>query len=485
MAVRYSPEVTLRLDADNAEEGEARSAGATRRSLRRADLGDPNRLLSRNGWSPTASAAMRPGRSRGVITRRYHGVLIAALAAPLGRLVMLSQMGERVRLPGGRVHWLSGEEKKGGSLYVEGANRLSEFRLEAGLPVWIFEIDGYTLEKRLLLPRFQNTALITYTLLRAPGPMRLDCGRCSTHGRTKRPWITRCPTAPSLVAREQQIEVRFTPEIPPLRLQLLVTAGAFTVDAMTIEHLHYRLEHSRGYEASGDAWSPGYFRVDLVAGQASPSRVHRKPGDDDGAVAVGCASGGARATAAAAAVRRSGAGRSRDGASSCSRPISSSLRRPGRVEDAASARASGDEARTVIAGYHWFTDWGRDTMISLEGLTLTTGRVNEARDILRTFAYYFRDGLIPNLFPEGNKEGLYNTADATLWFFHALNRYLEVSGDWPTIAAAAAEARRLRRASRRRHALQHRRRSGRRAAAARRARPSRSPGWTRRWTTGS
>ena len=105
----------------------------------------------------------------------------------------------------------------------------------------------------------------------------------------------------------------------------------------------------------------------------------------------------------------------------------------GRVEDAARAHAAGDEARTVIAGYHWFTDWGRDTMISLEGLTLTTGRINEARDILRTFAFYFRDGLIPNLFPEGNKEGLYNTADATMWFFHALHRYLEVSGDWATV----------------------------------------------------
>src|SRR5688572_28788417 len=72
-------------------------------------------------------------------------------------------------------------------------------------------------------------------------------------------------------------------------------------------------------------------------------------------------------------------------------------------------------------------------MISLEGLTLTTGRVAEARDILRTFAFYFRDGLIPNLFPEGNKEALYNTADATMWFFHALHRYLDVSGDCPTV----------------------------------------------------
>src|SRR5205085_1355107 len=75
----------------------------------------------------------------------------------------------------------------------------------------------------------------------------------------------------------------------------------------------------------------------------------------------------------------------------------------GRVEDAARAHAAGDEIRTVIAGYHWFTDWGRDTMIALEGLTMTTGRATEAGYILRTFAHYIRDGLIPNLFPEGQK----------------------------------------------------------------------------------
>ena len=113
------------------------------------------------------------GTLAGVITRRYHGMLIAALPAPLGRLVMVSQLGERLRLPGGRVHWLSGEERKGGALYVEGANRLREFRLEAGLPVWTFEIDGYVLEKRLLLPRFQNTVLVTYTLLAGDGLVRL------------------------------------------------------------------------------------------------------------------------------------------------------------------------------------------------------------------------------------------------------------------------------------------------------------------------
>src|SRR5262249_5674031 len=77
-----------------------------------------------------------------------------------------------------------------------------------------------------------------------------------------------------------------------------------------------------------------------------------------------------------------------------------------RVQDPARAHAAGDEVRTIIAGYHWFTDWGRDTMISLEGLTLVTGRHDEAGFILRTFAHYVRDGLIPNMFPEGNNQGL-------------------------------------------------------------------------------
>ena len=83
----------------------------------------------------------------------------------------------------------------------------------------------------------------------------------------------------------------------------------------------------------------------------------------------------------------------------------------------------------MIAGYHWFTDWGRDTMISLEGLTLVTRRFLEAGWILRHFANSIRQGLIPNLFPEGSREALYHTADATLWFFHAIDRYVQATGD--------------------------------------------------------
>jgi predicted glycogen debranching enzyme len=397
------------------------------------DLKDPSRLLTREWLVTNGLGGYASGTLAGVITRRYHGLLIAGLAAPLGRLVMVSQLGERLRLPGGNVHWLSGEERKGGTLYVEGANRLREFRLEAGLPVWVYEVDGYTLEKRLLLPRFQNTVLVTYTLLTGGGTVRLNL-RPLLHARPHEERVDfPLPDTPSVLARDHQIEVSFSPSIPSLRMQLADTRGAFTLDTLTIQHLRYRLEESRGYNATGDAWSPGYFRVDLTEGRSVTLMASTESLET--------------MTAMAPTEARSAELERRRRLLLSADPVLADhataelvlaadqfvISPAGRVEDAARARAAGDEARTVIAGYHWFTDWGRDTMISLEGLTLTTGRVNEARDILRTFAFYFREGLIPNLFPEGNKEGLYNTADATLWFFHAVDRYLAASDDWATV----------------------------------------------------
>jgi predicted glycogen debranching enzyme len=115
----------------------------------------------------------------------------------------------------------------------------------------------------------------------------------------------------------------------------------------------------------------------------------------------------------------------------------------GRWEGSARARAGGEEVCSVIAGYPWFTDWGRDTMISLEGLALVTGRQDEARRILRSFASYQKDGLIPNLFPEGDDEGLYHTADASLWFIHAVGRYLESTGDRATLRAVLPQLREI------------------------------------------
>ena len=157
----------------------------------------------------------------------------------------------------------------------------------------------------------------------------------------------------------------------------------------------------------------------------------------------------------------------------------------GRTEEAARARAAGDEVRTVIAGYHWFTDWGRDTMISLEGLTLATGRHVEAGYILRTFAHYVRDGLIPNMFPEGEKEGLYHTADATLWFFHAIDSLPRATRTTSsTLATLYPTLKEIVDGHVRGTRFGIHVDPARRPAGAGRARAISSPGWTRRSTTG-
>ena len=402
-------------------------------------LNDATRLLSREWLVTNGLGGYAAGTLAGVLTRRYHGVLIAALPAPLGRLVMVSQLSERVRLPGNRVSSLTGEERKDGALYIEGASRLREFRLEAGLPVWTYAIDGYVIEKRLLLPRFQNTVLVSYALIEGDGVVRLGIRPLLNARPHEAPVDHPLPVEPTFVARGSAVreppllEIQFSPDVPPLRLRLSGMPGAFTYEPQTVQHLYYRTEQSRGYQAVGDAWTPGYFRVDLRAGQSVAVVASTEPAETMNALTPGDALAAEHERRRRLLERAAPSLVDHATAELVLAADQFVITPAGRVEDAARARAAGDEARTVIAGYHWFTDWGRDTMISLEGLTLSTGRVDEARDILRTFGFYLRDGLIPNLFPEGNKEGLYNTADATLWFFHALQRYLRASSDWATV----------------------------------------------------
>jgi predicted glycogen debranching enzyme len=216
-------------------------------------------------------------------------------------------------------------------------------------------------------------------------------------------------------------------------MRLLGEGASLTLDRGVIKDHFYRVEARRGYDSQGVLWSPGYFSgslrpdsdVTLIAStepwatiyalsphEALPAEIERRE----------------RLLSTAMAPAQTGFGAEMALASDQFIVIPA-----GRVEEAARARASGDEVRTVIAGYHWFTDWGRDTMIGLEGLTLATGRLAEAGWILRTFAHHVRDGLIPNLFPEGEREGRYHTADATLWFFHALDRYFQATSDRETL----------------------------------------------------
>jgi predicted glycogen debranching enzyme len=370
----------------------------------------------------------------GVVTRRYHGLLVAALPAPFGRCVMLNHLLERVRLPNREVSWLGDELEVAGANAADERDHLIEFRLELGLPVWTYAIADVRIEKRVLMPYGQNTVHVTYRLLEGSGPVRLAL-RPSVHFRPyEAPVETATAQAYALSAVSGRYEVSVGADLPSLRLALHGESAALTLDEKGVSAVPYQMEKNRGYPHVGSLWSPGYFRADLIPSRAVTLIASTEPWETIDALD--------QKSAEAAEIERrrrllaiAGPIAGEDFAAELVLAADQFIITPaGRAEEAARARAAGEEVRTVIAGYHWFTDWGRDTMISLEGLTLSTHRFREAACILRTFAHYVRDGLIPNMFPDGSREGLYHTADATLWFIHAVERFVRATGDTETLS---------------------------------------------------
>lgn len=378
------------------------------------------------------------GTLSGAITRRYHGYLVAALPAPFGRVMMLNELTERLELPGGKVVQLSGQERGDGPGKLDVMQYVSEFRLESGTPVWRFEIGDIVMEKRLVLPHGHNTAFLNYSLLSDQEHVRLVL-RPSIHFRPHdTPVSAQLESTYTLTVGEDRYEISSGTDLPPLRILFTGENASLTVDRMRIERVTYVIEERRGYPAHGDLWSPGFLHADLKKYCDATLILSSQSWEDMRALSPALArlSEGDRKrrllTLAAGKMGKSLPELVEKHATVAELVWAADqflITPAGRTDDATRARAVGDEIRTVIAGYHWFTDWGRDTMISLEGLTLSTGRYAEAAWILRTFSHYIRDGLIPNLFPERRTEGLYHTADATLWFFHALDRYTELSGD--------------------------------------------------------
>jgi predicted glycogen debranching enzyme len=305
--------------------------------------------------------------------------------------------------------------------------------LEDGLPVWRYEVDGFVLEKRLFLPYRQNTVHVTYLLLSGKGKLRLGL-RPALHFRSHDAPVSQPrSTLYRLTVSEDQFEITGDENLPGLRLIIHGPATAFTFDRKETSLIPYSTERNRGYEWQGSLWSPGYFRADLSEGDRTTLVASTEEWNTIRALAPEVAFRAEldrRKLLLTAAPPEARTGPAAELVLAADQFLITPV---GRAEDVAHRRASGDEIWTVIAGYPWFTDWGRDTMISLEGLTLMTGRQNEAGLILRAFANYVRDGLIPNMFPEGERAGLYHTADATLWFFHAIHRYVQITDDRATL----------------------------------------------------
>jgi predicted glycogen debranching enzyme len=361
-------------------------------------------------------------------TRRYHGLLIAAEPPPLGRILTLVDVVETLRLPNGRTVRLGGEEHPE-RLELHGARYLKSFTLEWGLPSWLYSIDGVLLEMRLALLWGHNITVLQYRLP-AGGDVELEL-RPVVRLRSHELQVD-APLEPGYaqIVDAHGLRVTGVEGFPDLRMRVSGEELAYTESVAVLPEFLYRVEASRGYASVGDTWSPGFWSTrlregaevaliastaawdDIPSPEAAPELFDLEM--DRRRHLVQIAHPAARSGPAAELVLAA----------------DQFLIQPVRAH-----RSEGPHERSVIAGYHWFTDWGRDTMIALEGLTLLTGREDEARAILRTFATYTKDGLIPNHFPEGEDDGVYHTADATLWFFHALDRYLAWTGDRDTLRA--------------------------------------------------
>jgi predicted glycogen debranching enzyme len=369
------------------------------------------------------------GTVAGGLTRRYHGLLIAALPAPLGRMLYLCQLRTTVSIDG--REWLLDHENTA-SLTGDNVIPLTEFRLDGGLPVWRFAAGDVVIEKRVLMAHRHNTTAVTYCLEGAArAELRLQpLLQVRSHdaqvGQVR-------PEGMHFVEVPQGYEIAMPGGMPDMRWQVHGADVHYAFDHPEEAHLEYLMERDRGYAHNGSVWIPGTVSVTLTPGDQAVFVASTETWERLEAV-------GASGIHQVESERRA---RLLHRLPDASDPFVAELALAAdqflivpvsRSAEVARTEAEGEDVHTIIAGYHWFTDWGRDSMISLEGLTLCTGRAHEAGGILRAFAHHVRDGLIPNFFPEGEQAGLYHTADATLWFVHALDRYVQASRDTALLA---------------------------------------------------
>ena len=376
---------------------------------------DLNQALSRewivtNGLGGYASSTIT-----GTNTRRYHGLLVAALKPPAARTVLLSKLDEEVEASGSTYH-LGTNEYESGAIYPEGYLFLSRVELDGMIPSFIYSAASFTLVKTVWMEPERNTTYIRYTLDPTSAPIQLTLLPLCTY----RDFHTESHGS---IDRHFQVEqqadaVSFTarPDAVPLHLITSPTATFVPLDLWYWRFRH-RVELERGLDSVEDLNLPGLLRARL------------EPGESLTVIA---------STETAAAVDRDCAAafqRARSRQEMLAQSAHDDLERQLFVAaDQFLVQRKVDDVslHTLIAGYHWFGDWGRDTMIALEGLTLITGRYGEAKDILRAFARYVDQGMLPNRFPDAGVDAApveYNTADATLWYFHAIDRYLAATDD--------------------------------------------------------
>lgn len=359
------------------------------------------------------------GTVAGLLTRRYHGLLIAAATPPLGLTLLVAKLEETARY-GGHGWRLAANRWADGSVGPEGYRHIERFFLDGTTPVWTFALGDALLEKRIWMEPSANTTYLRYDFRRGSGPLALEL-KALVNYRDHH-------------ALTQAGEWRMTVEPVPNGLRVVAFEGARAImllcegaKATPAHDWYYGFdlaeERERGLQDREDHLMAGSFLASLEPGGsftlvASAEVTPLLDGD--------------------AALKRRQAHERRlialwkkanpDAARATPEWIQQLVLAADQFVIRRSSREDPD-GRSILAGYPWFAEWGRDTMVSLPGLTLVTGRANVARAILKTWARFVDRGLLPNRFPDAGEAPEYNTADAALWYIEAVRAYHEATGD--------------------------------------------------------
>ena len=375
-----------------------------------AALSTAREWLVTNGIGGYAS-----GTVANLLTRRYHGLLVAALKPPLGRTLMLAKLDETVTSCAGQASLFTNQWNHGGAaLSPPGFLHLERFHLEGGVPVWTYAVGDALLEKRIWMQQGANRTYVRYRLLHATCALHLQAKAMVNyrdfHGNTHAgDWRMQVEMI------ENGLRIEAYPGASPLFLQS--DRGQASYEHIWYRNFYLAAEAARGLDAREDHLYAGSFSATLSAGDALT-------------VVAG--------TDATPRVDGAAAYQEKRAHEQLLRTQSGKREAPDWVQQLVLAadqfivkRATPHDAdgRSILAGYHWFSDWGRDTMISLPGLTLSTGRPADAAKILRTYGRFVDRGMLPNRFPDAGEAAEYNTADATLWYFQAMKSYHDATGD--------------------------------------------------------
>ena len=367
-------------------------------------------LSARREWLVTNGiGGFASGTIAGLNTRRYHGLLVASLNPPVQRTLLLAKLDVTATYRG-KSYPLATNEFADGTISPRGFVHLDSFTLDGQLPVWTWLIGDALVEQRVWMAHGQNTTYVSFRLIRGSESIQLEFAPlCAyrdfhSHHRGYRDTL--------VTAVEGGIRVdSFLGAVP---YRLLSDRGEWQIGPEWYWNFKHGAESSRGLDDLEDLVCPARLRLTL----------------DPGAAATIIATSETAQPLPSSTSLRAEQARQRELLKAA--PDDSTVRQLMLAADQFIVARQGGS--TVIAGYPWFSDWGRDTMIALPGLTLATGRHEIAGTIIRTFAKFVSEGMLPNLFPDAGQPPEYNTVDATLWYFVAIDEYLRATDDRALLA---------------------------------------------------